>query len=427
VSATPPLLTRLRSLPAPVWILAGGQFVNKFGSFVLFFLILYLTRLGYSPGQAGLAAGAYGIGSFVAMFLGGHSADRFGRRATIVLSMTTSACLMVALSQARSLPTLTLLAGLAGLAAELYRPAATALMADLTPHGDRVTAFAVYRTAINLGISLGPAVAGLLAERSFLWIFLGDAATSLGFGAVAFFALPRGKPERVRAPTPGGLLGALRGDAQLLRLLVGMLLAVFCLFQLAAVLPLHVQALGFSTATYGLLLSLNGLLVALTEIPATSFTTRLPPRIAIGTGFLLIGLAFGGLAAATTLPLLVAVVAFATLGEVLAMPVAGAFVADLAPTDMRGRYQGALGASASLGVAAAPALGGALYGWTPAAAFLAFALAGLLAATVVAAPAVHHPHPPELADPDPPAEPIAPTGTGRAARTGDGTDGESRP
>ncbi|NIP79470.1 MAG: MFS transporter, partial [Gemmatimonadetes bacterium] len=57
-----PLLDRLRALPGPVWVLAGGQFINKFGAFVLFFLVVYLTDLGYSPAQAGLAAGAYGLG-----------------------------------------------------------------------------------------------------------------------------------------------------------------------------------------------------------------------------------------------------------------------------------------------------------------------------------------------------------------------------
>jgi MFS family permease len=381
-----PLLARLRALPGPVWVLAGGQFVNKFGAFVLFFLVVYLTRLGYSPGQAGLAAGAYGMGSFVAMFAGGYIADRFGRRGTIVLSMFSSAAIMVALSQAESFLALTALAGIAGLAAEMYRPAASALMTDLTPHGERLTAFALYRTAINAGIATGPAVAGFLAEKSFLWIFLGDAATSVVFGTVAFFALPKGRPERVTSPSPGGLVLALRSDPELRRLLVGMFLALFALFQIATTLPLHVESLGFSTATYGLLLSLSGLLVASTEIAATSFTVRLPPRMAIAAGFLLIGLAFGSMGLATTVVALVAVVVVAPAGELLAMPVAGAFVADIAPDDMRGRYQGSLGAAASLGVAAAPAVGGALYGWAPAAAFGAFALAGVVAFLVVASP-----------------------------------------
>jgi MFS family permease len=383
-SHSDPLLTRLGALPGPVWVLAAGQFVNKFGAFVLFFLIVYLTRLGYSPAQAGFAAGAYGLGSFAAMFLGGFTADRFGRRGTIVLSMFSSAAVMLLLSRAHGLPLLTALAGLAGLAAELYRPAASALLADLTPAGHRLTAFAVYRTAINAGIALGPAVAGFLAQKSFLWIFLGDAITSVVFGVVAFLLLPRGRPTAVAAPTPGGLVRALRSDPALRRLLLGMLGAVFVLFQLASTLPLHVEALGFTTATYGVLLSLNGLLVAATEIPTTAVTVRLPPRLAIGAGFALIGLAFGGVGLAATVPILAVLVLLATFGEVLAMPVAGALVADLAPDDMRGRYQGALGAAASLGVAAAPAIGGTLYGWAPAAAFVTFAAVGLLAGVLVA-------------------------------------------
>lgn len=402
------LLGRLRELPAPVWVLATGQFINKFGAFVLFFLIIYLTRLGYSPAQAGLAASAYGAGGFFAMFAGGWTADHVGRRATIVFSMFSSAATMLVFSQATGLLALTALAGLAGFCAELYRPAASALLADLTPPGRRITVFAVYRTAINAGIALGPAVAGFLAERSFLWLFIGDAMTSAVFGFVAVFALPRtgagamsAAPAASAAEEPGTVPGeptpmsptsadprrtlwsALRADRPLQGVLVGMFGGVFVLFQIAVVLPLHVTALGFSTATYGMLLSLNGFMIATIEIPATSIMIRFPARLTIAAGFLLIGLAFGFVGLSATITLLVMAIAVATIGEILAMPVAGAFVADLAPDYMRGRYQGLLGAAAALGVAAAPAAGGALYGWAPPAAFTSFALVGAVAASAV--------------------------------------------
>lgn len=382
-SADEPLLDRLRALPAPVWVLAGGQFVNKFGAFVLLFLIVYLTRLGYSPAQAGLAASGYGLGGLAAMFAGGVAADRFGRRGTIVLSMGSSAVLMVALSQASGLLALTVLATLAGFAAELYRPAASAMLADLTPSGKRITVFAVYRTAANAGIALGPAVAGFLAEISFFWIFIGDAITSAVFGAVAFVALPRTRPGSVPVPSPGGLIRALRTDRRVWGILVGMFAAVFALFQIVTTLPLRVTEVGLSTSAYGLLLSTSGLLVAATEIPATSLTARLPPRRAMAGGFLVIGLAFGCLGFAGGFAALLAVVVVATAGEVLSMPIAGAYVADLAPDDMRGRYQGLLGAAAALGVTAAPAVGGGLWGWRPGAAYAVFALAGVVAAVAV--------------------------------------------
>src|SRR5215471_5435244 len=139
----------VRALPRGAWILFFGTFLNKFGTFVLPFLTIYMTRLGYSAAEAGLGIGAYGIGSLCASFTGGHLADRLGRRKTIVLSMFSGAAAMVCLAQVRSLSLIVLFAGLAGLTSELYRPASTALLTDLVPAGQRVTAFAAYRMALN--------------------------------------------------------------------------------------------------------------------------------------------------------------------------------------------------------------------------------------------------------------------------------------
>jgi predicted MFS family arabinose efflux permease len=104
--------TDLRALPRPVWFLLVGSFVNRFGSFVLPFLALYLTHhRGYTAAQAGLALSAYGIGSVSAAAAGGVLADHLGRRGTIALSMYSSAVVMLALSQAGSLAATSLVIG----------------------------------------------------------------------------------------------------------------------------------------------------------------------------------------------------------------------------------------------------------------------------------------------------------------------------
>jgi MFS family permease len=77
---TSSLRADLRSLPRPVWLLLAGSFVNRFGGFVLPFLVLYLTHRGYTAAQAGTAVAAYGIGSVTASMVGGHLADSIGRR-----------------------------------------------------------------------------------------------------------------------------------------------------------------------------------------------------------------------------------------------------------------------------------------------------------------------------------------------------------
>src|SRR5579863_2651422 len=91
------LLQSLGSLPRAAWVLFFGTFLNKFGTFVVPFLAIYMTRLGYSPAQAGLPIAAYGIGTLGACLLGGSLADRLGRRKTIVLSMFSAAVAMLCL------------------------------------------------------------------------------------------------------------------------------------------------------------------------------------------------------------------------------------------------------------------------------------------------------------------------------------------
>ena len=185
----PTLMTTLRSLPGSVWVLFAGTFLNRFGTFVVPFLALYLTQRGFTAAQSGFALGAYGSGHLCASLLGGQLADTFGRRKTILLSMFASAVTMLLFSQANSYWAILSLAFLAGLATETYRPAASALLTDIVPEEHRITAFAGYRIAINAGWAIGPAVGGFLAKHSYFWLFVGDAITSLLFGILGGFIL----------------------------------------------------------------------------------------------------------------------------------------------------------------------------------------------------------------------------------------------
>lgn len=393
MTTQPTLRGNLKALPRPAWILFGGSFLNRFGTFVITFLVLYVTRQGYSPTQAGLVVASYGLGSLPAAAFGGFLADRFGRRETIALSMFGAAAAMVALSQAHSLTALFLLSALAGLAAELYRPASGALLADLVPPHRRVAAFGMYRLAINAGFAVGTAVAGFMAERSFTLLFLGDAVSSVLFGIVVLVGLPRTKAGQ-NTYEPGSLRVIAKDRRFALFLLVS-LIGAFVYFQMEAGLPLHIRDNGLSYAVVGLLLALNGAACLVLELPVISITQRLRARPVIAVGVALTGVGFFLTQFAHSVWPLAFTVLVWTLGEVISAPVSSAYVADLAPAAMRGRYTGTHGLTFSLSFVLAPALGGWLYSLGPEVLFTTCGILGLLAAGLVLIPVRGPEHPVE--------------------------------
>jgi hypothetical protein len=78
-------------------------------------------------------------------------------------------------------------------------------------------------------------------------------------------------------------------DRAFLLFLAATVLLAFVYFQQQATLPLHVRRSGLSNADFGLLLSLNGVLVMLFELPLSSFTMRKPAKQMMALGFLLVG------------------------------------------------------------------------------------------------------------------------------------------
>jgi MFS family permease len=377
------LRENLRALPRGAWILFFGTFLNKFGTFVVPFLAIYMTRLGYSVAQAGLPIAAYGIGTLGACVLGGGLADRIGRRKTIVLSMFSAAAAMLCLSQARGLPMIITFSGLAGLTGELYRPASSALLADLVPAGQRVTAYAAYRMSFNAGWAFGPATAGLLAKKSFTLLFLGDAATSVLYGLVAWFALPTGLKGARQAGTLVETYRILREDRRLRQVVCACLVIGVVFVQAFSTMSLEITSHGFSAATYGLVISFNGLLIVLCELPLTTITKRYPARPVIAVGFLLIGLGFASNLLERTLPLLVMTTCLFTFGEMISMPVAGAYVADLAPENRRGLYMGTYGMVWAAAFVFGPTLGTFLFAISRTALWLSCGVLGLVAAVLI--------------------------------------------
>jgi MFS family permease len=378
----------LRGLPPRVWVISFGILVNRAGNFLPVFIVLYLTSRGYSPGTAGLVLGAAGVGNMLGNAIGGYLADQLGRRWTIVLSAITTAGLTASIPLFHTLPLIISVVGLVGLASQIYRPAAAALLVDsVTTNQERVAAFAVFRFAMNIGAAAGGFSGGVLATNSYTWLFLGNAIACLLMGVITG-ALLRDAPHSEVAqdvsaspePQKKATYRQALADHRLRRFLLMTLVAEFVYIQSTVGLPLHVSAIGLTPASFGFLIGLNGVLVLLLELPIASVVVRRQPEYVLAVGNLLtgVGLALTGLA--TNMVWLSVTVLMWTLGEMMYASIANAHLGGLAPPTMVGRYQGLYGAAFTLGTGLGPLIGGAIYAYNEWTLWVLVGIAGVISA-----------------------------------------------
>jgi MFS family permease len=234
-----------------------------------------------------------------------------------------------------------------------------AVVGALVASRDRKTAFALYRLAVNLGMSVGPAVGGVLAMRSFRYLFFVDGGTSLLAGAVLVAAkMVVGRPGETPKPLAPWKAHA---DRRFLYFLLAILPVLLVFFQHASSMPLFlVREVHLSTAAFGFLFSINTILIVVLEVPLIGRTAHWSHRRTLIFGALLSGAGFGAMALASGIGFVAATVVIWTFGEMLFFPGSAALSTDLAPADRQGEYGGLYLATFSVAFAIGPWAGTAV-------------------------------------------------------------------
>jgi len=378
----------LAGLPRDLWLFSFATLINRLGTMAVAFLVLYLTRqLGFSAERAGLVLGIYGAAAIVAAPISGRLADRIGGLWIIRVSLIGSGVMMLAYPFAHSFPAVVALTIAWSLLNESGRPAILTLVADMVPTEQRKPAYALLRLAINLGMSVGPALGGFIAMHSFRMIFVANAGASLMAGLLLILlplhSAKHSAIQRSAIKSEGGK--TLFDDRGMLVFLFATFLVSVVFFQHEGALPLFlVQDLHLSMAFYGSLFTVNTLMIVFMEVPLNAATAHWPHRRALFLGAFLfaLGSAFFGFASGPVL-ILVGIVVW-TFGEMMLFPQASAYVADVAPPNRRGAYMGAYSMAFSIAFALGPWAGttvfsrfGATTLWT-----LVF-FVGVVAATIM--------------------------------------------
>jgi MFS family permease len=165
--------------------------------------------------------------------------------------------------------------------------------------------------------------------------------------------LPTGGHHAVHKHRDGAT--TILGDRKLLVFLLAEFFVAIVFYQHESTLSLFmVEFLHFSPAFYGMLFTINTLLIVALEVPLNQATAHWPAAWSLLAGCVLFALGFGGLAIVASAAGILATVVLWTFGEMMLFPAMAAYLGDIAPPARRGAYMGAYSMSLSLALTFGP-------------------------------------------------------------------------
>ena len=381
-------------LPLMFWGLWVTLLILWMGRFVTSFLSMYLVSdMHVSAGVAGTIVSMYGFGGIFGCLYGGALSDRFGRPAMIVIGNLGSAAMLVLLAFIGNPWIMAIALLVYGAISSMPTPAVAAYVSDVVPFRKQKRAYSLQTWAANFGFAIGPIIANQLVKISYALMFYAEAAVLVFatilmivfFKEVGLGKRPRGEVAPARAsqsaesaagnavehavkqtgesqrPQRFSIWRSYRracADGALMSMVVLMFLYTLAYYQIVSGLPISMTQIGLGTDEYSSLLTINGGILCLLQIPAIALFQRMSNTrvLVLGMSITAVGYAFQ-IGADSWVTFAIATVLW-TLGELGTFPIAATTVANIAPKDVRGTYQGLYNLVWSLSNAFSPLVGG---------------------------------------------------------------------
>ena len=345
------ITNRIRNIykkyPQPFWVLSLATFIDRVGGAIIFpYFALYVTS-NFNVGltKVGQLFAIFAITSLIGSILGGALTDKFGRRILLILGLILSASSSLLMGFVNDINIFFTVGAFAGLFFNIGGPAQMAMVADLLPDEQRVEGYGILRVITNLAVTVGPAIGGFIAMRSYLGLFIIDAVMSFITACVVLIFIAETKPELENEEVSKSVSSTIIGylvvfkDKIFIAFLLVSMLSVTVYMQMESTLPVYMRDVhGYPPQSYGYLLSLNAAMVVLFQFFITRKVSNKPPMIilSIGAVFYMIGFSLFGFVNLYVFFMLA--MAILTIGEMVINPIAQSLVSRFAPEEMRGRY-----------------------------------------------------------------------------------------
>ena len=333
-------------------VLTLATFIDMLGSFLLYpFYALYITaHFGVGMTEVGILFSIFSAGNIFGGIIGGALADKYGRRAMVIIGLVVSGIGSIFMGLVDDLVLFYIIAGFLGLVGNFGGPARQAMVADLLPKEKQAEGFGILRVSFNLSATVGPILGGFLATRSFILLFIADAISSLITAVIVYLVIPETKPQKMDDKPEESVMETLKGYKEVLKdgiyvlFLAISALTVLIYMQMNSTLSVFLRdEHNFSEQSFGFLLSMNALIVVVFQFWITRRISKYAPMkmMAFGAAFYALGFALYGFVSAVYLFFIAMIII--TIGEMIVSPVSQAAAASFAPEDKRGRYMAVFG------------------------------------------------------------------------------------
>lgn len=347
-------------MPKSVWWLVIGMALNITGSSFLWPLnTIYMNeQLDKSLTMAGFVLMINSFGMVI-----GNLFDKLGGYPTIMIGTVICLISTTLLNFFHGWPWYAVWLVALGFGGGMIIPAIYALAGAAWPQGGRQTFNAIY-LAQNLGVAIGAASGGFVAELSFNYIFIANLLMYVAFAVVAITQFNIKLDVKVKSNDTMSLLSKQnRVQFTALSLLCVMFSICWIAYiQWESTIASFTQEINMSMSQYSLLWTVNGIMILVAQpliMPVIRLLKgNLKYQMLVGISIFIVSFLVTSFAEQFSVFMIGMIIL--TLGEMFVWPAVPTIANQLAPKGKEGAFQGYVNSAATVGKAFGPLIGGVL-------------------------------------------------------------------
>lgn len=340
-------IASFKGLSKEIWYISLISLVNRAGTMVIPFLSLYLTKnLEFSMDDAGWILAFFGIGSVIGGWLGGKLTDVFGFYKVMTTSLFLTGLCFIGLQYVSSFWGLCFGILITMSIADSFRPAIYVSIKSYTIEENRTRAIGLLRLAINLGMGVGPTLAGLIiVSKGYNILFWIDGVTCILAILLFSYLVKEPKKQPLKIESESDVVSKPKNivyrDFTYWIFIAMFFFMGMAFFQLVITMPLYYEGVfGLNEFQIGLFWMINiGLIISL-EMPFLSYLEKQSITITklILFACLLMSISFYVLYQNFWIGILVISMSLITFGEMLGFPYTNRFALSRAKEGFEGSY-----------------------------------------------------------------------------------------